>query len=399
MSDSIVSPGRKIAVALCAAVALAILGYYTIYLFREDLQDWQVVEVQFEDVGGLRKQKDEVLVAGARMGRVADIRLANDRQVVVLELLPEVALHDDASVMIVSANSLGYVRVEIDPGRPSSPRLPPGQRLEGRLAPGLAKGASIPGRRKLLEKSLRETAQNLKDIQDPASGTLGQLLFDGERTQRLREGLVQVEDLWDGIDAGLAEIEAGRGPVGQGLDPTSIDALATTVGSFRDTLGGAARGLRGVARGEGTAGQLFADPTQTGDFRERYKGIAASLREIAAGRGVVGRLSMPGSETELDSTVSSLETLTTEARAGRGVLGVLSSPDYTQHARGFLRRTPEALGNLRRSWLIENRDARLQTEDLLDEMHDTVLRMRRAAARVRMGLPSRTFHGAAFSVF
>lgn len=400
MAEPGIGRTRKLAVALSLATGLSVLAYYTVYLFREELQDWQHVEVLFEDVGGLRKRKDEVLVAGARMGRVADITLVDDQQLVLLELLPEVKLHNDAKVMIVAANSLGYVRVEIDPGTPTNSLIAPGDRLRGRLSPGLAQGATVPGRRKLLEKSLRETAQATEDIQDPKSGTLGQLLFDSERTEFMRAGLKQAEDLWVGIDTGLAQIEAGGG-LGQGLDPDSVHALSNTMAAFRDTMGGAARGLRDVERGEGTAGQLLADPTQTGEFRERYLGVAGAVRDVAAGRGLVGSLSMPGSGTDawIDDTVSSLAAITTDARAGKGVLGLLSHPDFTDSVRGGLHSAPEALGDLKRSWLVTDPDARLKVEDLLGEAHDTVLRLRRGAARLRTTLPSRTFHGAAFSIF
>ncbi len=399
MAAQLVPWPRRVAVALTALLGLALLGYYTVFLYREELRDWQVVEAWFEVVGGLRKG-DDVLLAGTRVGRVAAIELVQDKQLVRLEVLPEVRLHQGAQAEVVAANSLGYVEVRLTTGPERAPLLAPGERIQGRLAPGLAQGTSVPGRRRLLNQSLKRVADASRAIQDPESGTLGQVLFDRDRALSLHQGLAQLEDLWGGVDAGLAEIEAGRG-VGAGLDPAGLDALANTVDALRQTLSGAARGLRDVRRGEGTAGRFMADPTQTATWRQAMRDIAQQVRDVSAGRGTLGRLSDPRSEADesLRRTISALKDVTTRGVAGEGILGVLSSPRHTERTRAFLRRTPEALQDLSRNPLVRDHDARQKLADSLGDLEDRIIGLRRGAAALRANQGSRTYVGAIFSVF
>jgi hypothetical protein len=388
--DTVLSGPRRVALALVILVALGVLAYFTHYLFREELRDWQVVEVLFDDVGGLRKD-DDVLVGGARMGRVHEIVLFDDRQLVRLQVLPDVELHDDAEVKIVAANSLGYVDVEMTPGSPGRPPLAPGQKLRGKVAGGVGQGASVPGRRRLLTQSIRGVADATAEMQDPRSGRLGQLLFDPEGVQDLRLGLRQVDDLWKNIDAGLAQAQAGQS-FGAGLDPATLDAVGNTVAAFKDTLGGAARGLREVGRGEGRFGRFAADPVHAGRWREYLIGWNDAWSDAAQGRGTFGRMTDPtsGFDVALERALGSAEQTTREAVAGEGILGALSSEAAGDATRSFLRSAPAALEELEHGPLIDDADARWRLSDTLGDVEDRLINLRRGAARIRMGLPSRT---------
>lgn len=396
---SLVPWPRRVAVALTLVVGLALLAYYTVYLYREELRDWQVVDAVFEDVGGLRAG-DDILLAGTRVGRVAAIELVEDKQLVRLEILPEVRLHVGAQAEVVAANSLGYVEVRLHTGPEANALLAPGDRIQGRLAPGLAQGAAVPGRRRLLAQNLRRVAEATRAIQDPESGTLGQLLFDRDRAVSLAEGLAQLERAWADVDAGLAQVEAGQG-LGAALDPASLDAISNTVAALRQTLTGAARGLRDVRRGEGTAGRLMADPTHTDGWRRAVLDVAGQVRDVSAGRGALGRLIDPrsGASESLHEAVAALDDVTTRAVAGEGVLGVLSSPQHTERTRRFLRRTPEALERLSRTGLVRDPGARGALADSLADVEDRVIGLRRGAMALRANQASRTYVGAIFSVF
>lgn len=397
--DPVASWSRRVTVAASILTGLAILGYYTVFLYREELRDWQEYGVLFDDVGGLRA-KDEVRVGGARMGRVKSVELFEDRRLVRLQLLPDVRLHEGAQVSIVAANSLGYVLIEVDPGRPDAPVLEPGSRLEGRLSPGLAQGATVPGRRRLLAESIREFADATEEVKNPASGRVGQLLFDHERTISLRQGLKQVQDLWAGIDEGLAQAESRQG-FGAGLDPAALDAVGNTVRGLRTTFGSVARGLREAQRGEGQAGRMLADPAETGPWRDGILTAAESVRDVRAGRGPLGRLSDPASglAESLDGTISSLAAVTSDAVAGRGILGLLASPRYDEPTRNALTRAPRALDELNRSSLVRDPDARRKLADALATAEDRIIALRRGAAALRANQSTRTFPGAIFSVF
>jgi ABC-type transporter Mla subunit MlaD len=390
---------RRASVLLTLLTGLGLLTHYTLYLYREELRDWREVEVLFKDVGGLRK-KDDVRVEGAHMGRVKSIELHEDEQLVTLQLLPEVELHDDAKVRIVSANSLGYVQVEVDPGTPGRPLIAPGAVLRGELAAGLGQGTSVPGKRKLLDESIDDFARSLERLRDPTSGRMGQLLFDRDGRDRLRAGLGRLEGLWRDVDRGLAQVEAGRG-MGAGLDPAALDAVSNTVDAFRQTVGGAARGLREAARGEGRAGPLVADPTQAGPWRERFRAYAETSRDLRDGRGALGRWTDPGSGTTeaLEGALERLREAAAEGARGRGLLGALSSPDYDQGVRGALDDAPGALRRFEGSWVVKNPDAHQKLQDSMANVDDALVSIRQFARSLRASNPSRTFAGAVFQVF
>lgn len=399
MATTLVTWPRRAAVALSLLVGLALLTYYTVFLYREELRDWQVVEAPFEVVGGLRTG-DDVLLAGTRVGRVAAIELIEDKQLVRLELLPDVRLHQGAHAEVVAANSLGYVEVRLNPGPETAPLLAPGDRIQGRLAPGLAQGTSVPGRRRLLNESLRRVADASRAIQDPESGTLGELLFDRDRALSLHQGLGQLEEVWRDVDAGLARVEAGQG-LGTALDPAGLDALANSLDALHQTLSGTARGLRDVRRGEGTAGRLLADPTHTATWRQTMREVADQVQDVRLGHGTLGRLSDPrsGADESLRRTIVELDDATTRAVAGEGVLGVLSSPRHTDRTRRFLRRTPQALESFSNTALVRQDDARQSLSDALGDLEDSVIGLRRGAAALRANQASRTYVGAIFAVF
>ncbi|MCO5171879.1 MAG: MlaD family protein [Planctomycetes bacterium] len=399
MATPLVSWPRRAGVALSIAAGLAVLLYYTALLYREELRDWREVQALFQEVGGLRKD-DDVVLGGTRVGRVYEIALIQDQQLVTLQVFPEVPLRRGAVAEVVATSALGFVEVRLDPGPLDDPPLAPGERIEGRVARGLAQGATIPGRRRLIAEGLRDVAKATEAIRDPESGTAGQLLFDAGRATSLHEGLGQLADTWAGIDAGLAQVEAGQG-FGAGLDPASLDAVANTVDGLRQTLGGVARSLRDVRRGEGGAGRVLADPTQAASSREALLGLAEQTRDVRDGRGTLGRLSHPGSglDEALEGTVGRWADATTDALAGEGVLGVLSSPLYTDSTRDALRRTPEAMEAFSRSPLVRRPDARRALADGLADVEDRMVGLRRSAAALRANQSSRTYVGAIFLVF
>ncbi|MBX3466077.1 MAG: MCE family protein [Planctomycetes bacterium] len=399
MATPIVTWPRRAGVALSIAGGLGLLLYYTALLYREELRDWREVQALFQQVGGLRKG-DDVVLGGTRVGRVAAIDLIQDQQLVTFEIFPEVVLRQGAEAEVVATSALGFVEVRLDPGPADDPPLAPGERIAGSVAAGLAQGATFPGRRRLIAEGLREVAAATEAIRDPESGLVGNLLFDPARALSLHEGLGRVADLWAGIDAGLAEVEAGRGP-GAGLDPASLDAVANTVDGLRQTLGGVARSLRDVQRGEGNAGRVLADPTQAADTRQTLVGLGERLGDVREGRGTLGRLSHPGSGVDeaLEGTVGRWADVTAEGVAGEGVLGVLSSPLYTERARDALRQTPASLETFSRSPLVRSPDARRAMADAAGDIEDRMVGLRRGAQALRANQSSRTYVGALFLVF
>lgn len=113
------SPGRPFVLGLSVTLALvavivACLNLTKLPLVRSD----NTLEVRFAEAGGL-KAGDDVLVSGAKVGKVSDVRL--DRTEVVAELTlgdDELELGEETRASIITVTLLGHAGVELVPAGP-----------------------------------------------------------------------------------------------------------------------------------------------------------------------------------------------------------------------------------------------------------------------------------------
>jgi len=393
------SNARKVGIALVSLAGLLILFYFTHHLYREDLKDWQRIDVVFEDVGGLRK-KDDILVGGARVGRVAEVTLYQDEQLVILEVEPGVPIHTDASVKIVSANSLGFVDVELRFGSAGALLYEPGLRtLRGTLFVGVGQGAPEPGRLKQLRASLHAFARETAEIRDPRSGTWGKALFDADRAEGVATGLRQLADQWRGADEALAKLEGGEG-LGRGLDRAQADQLITTLGNARSALDKLAGGATRAARGEGQAGLFLTDPVEARSWRTRLTGFSRALSAARRGEGTLGAWTHPANQDALPETIRTWRESSQDALQGRGLLGALTSRDSGKALRDAARGARRGLTELEQNPAVRDKDARHAAFEGVAEVDDGLLNLRRVVESIRSDLPTRTsFTGAVFAIF
>lgn len=399
--SSAVTRGKRVAIAGVLAVGVALLIYYTYRLKAEDWRGWRRLEVVFEDVGGLRK-KDPVVLAGARVGRVAEVVLFEDRQMAILEVEPDAELFADARVKIVSANALGFVQVELHPGTRGGPPLPTDRKLEGELFVGVGQGPPGPGRTKELSRGIHETALATKLIQDPGGSAWGAALFDRDRAERLAHGLRDAHASWEATDEALAAIEHGEG-LGRALDPASASRLLTTIAGARNTLARVGDGLTRAAAGDGTAGRILGDPVEALAWRESTHRVARGLAAGRRGEGTLGLWSAPGTGHSelLRGTIDGIAATTSAARhEGRGLLGMLSSEGAGDGLRSTLRSLPHALERFDRSSAVRDPEAKHALWDGAARLDDVAKSLERFVKSIRHDLPVRqNFTGAVFAIF
>ncbi len=380
------------------ALSAATFGYYVTYIHREQLKDWRLIHVEFEDVGGL-EVGDPVMVKGARSGRVGEIRLFEDRQLVTLEVEPDLPLYAEGiRVQVVATSALGYVGVDLDPGDPDARPLPPEVRLKGTIRSGFGgKGAPGDELRRSLREDLAEFARLTDEIRQPGSGTIGRLLFDPDRAVTLDEGLAQLERTWRSVDDTLAEVE--RGEQGSALlEPAALDALSQTVGALDETLSTLRGDLRRVVRGEGTAGRLLADGSGAADVRDTLQQQATAFRQARQGENTLGRL-LDRDERTVSDTIDRLERTTSAAVRGEGLLGALHTESAGDSAREFLSGIEGTTGRIRTSPFIRDADARASFQDAAGRLDDVMNDLRRGLRGLRGSLPDKTFSGVLFGVF
>lgn len=391
---------EKTILATAMLVGLALLVYYTRYLFREELREWDEIRVEFTDVGGL-KQNDEVQVEGQTLGRVKKVDLYLDRQVATFQLIPGVELRQDYSITIVPKNAIGQMVVRIKTGSPGQQPVVPGELLTGEVFQGLGGGESTPGRRRDINKLLEDLATSTRLAQDPETGVVGRLLFDEARKDELEQALDELEQSWADIDASLAQVDAGAEGVGAlTVSGEALWSFRDTIARFRDVFGDMQRSLTEADRGEGTAGKLLGDPAFARSLEQTIARQNAFFRATRRGEGLLGQLNRPEVHESLVQTTTALKDQTEAASDDRGLLGVLSSPTYDEHVRGGLRNFSRSTELFNESPILRSELVRDAMQDGGGDLHDLVIEMERAVRFIDRNLPARrSFQGAVFAIF
>lgn len=388
-------------VVVCAVslMGLVVLGYYIVYLKRDELRDWKRYQADFDDVAGL-EVGDSVRMNGARVGRVDRIRLYEDRQRVTLAVLPGVQLYKrGVRVEIVPTNALGNVAIDLDPGESDSEPLDPSEALEGRIRPALGAGGGTPtpGRRKELAQELQQMARRLERLKDPEGGFVGAMLFDKEGADQVRDGLAGLAKQWTGIADGLTDFERRQASEGM-LSRESLRIASETLVAFHTSARTMRDGLRKVRRGEGSAGRLLADADSARGLSEGLQSQKAFWERTTKGEGTIGALTM----TEFEGTQETIDRVaevTRQGDRGDGFLGTLSSGESGSSIKTSLVGLEATLGRLRESDLVSGGKARDDAEDTFGNLDDFLLNLRRGLQGLRSGLPDKTFQGAVFAVF
>lgn len=406
---------RRLMLIVTLVAGAVLLGYYTWWLFYDDLRSWKQIVVYFEDVGGLKKD-NEVQVAGTRMGRVARIELAKQSgmKAVLLEIEPDLSIHEEGhEVAIVPLNALGFVAVRINPGEAHSPdvasiatRVQTIESLEvtapvlrGKLQVGLGQSKPQAGGESPIDKTFSDLRGFSRDLLRPDSSAAGSLVADGERARDLDEGLAGLEQLWIAVDQNLARVEAGEGP---GVLLASRDtalALGETASWLRGVFTNVRDGIEGLETRDDLIGRLMADPDAGHSVREFLRSQSALWKGGRQGEGLIGSLHGPELGEALTDLTSRTREWTAAGQEGRGLLGVLSHPDYDPVGEG-LHALPAALEDLERSPLVRGDGAKETITDAFSEADDAIKNLRRGVEGLRHGLPDRaSFQGALFAIF
>ena len=226
----------------------------------------------YKDVGGLIKS-NPVKISGFNVGRVADIRLLQERDnavLVTMEIDSDIILGDSA-VASLSASLLGDVSVVIEVGNLAKP-LEPGDTLISAIAPGLTD---------LLVESTEPITQNLPATIANLNKILEELEGSGEEIKlAIREYRISAQKLNGIMDDNRAAIKTtmdNTAVLSAELKQRAAEAeelmqhlntlarnnkdidLSTTVAHLDSVLTEAARLLHTLQSDQGTLGKLMYD--------------------------------------------------------------------------------------------------------------------------------------------
>ena len=281
---------NAVKVGFVATLCLVLLA---VFIWKiEDLNPFGVkgqrVDAVFRSVAGL-DDKATVRLAGVRVGRVDGIGLEGRMARVSLVLDRPLPLTQGTTARIANLGLLGEKYVELVPGPPEAPPLPPGAVLPGETPPsfddamaklqdigssiqqvtGAISGESI----NRLLASLEATSEEIRALVAENRATVGSTVrnFDAVSGTLARE-LPRLADEMQRTVAQIASlVEANRGNVDASLANvrTLTERLQTSVDNLNQISGK-------IASGEGTIGKLV-------NSEEGYNEVISTLDSIQGG--------------------------------------------------------------------------------------------------------------------
>ncbi len=283
----------------------------------------------FPNTEGLRVGSP-VKIAGVQVGTVTAIRLPTAPEAPGIEAELGVETAYEGRVRENSRTALRYLQwlsgekyVEVTPGDPAIPALPPGSVIpvlqETQI---LQQGADIA-------ENLNEITAALKDILAPlqeGKGLLGEMIHDPEFG---KESLAYMKTTLENLEAITDRIRKGQGLAGRLVnDPAVGQSVDDLTKAIRDL----SRFLDALARGEGALGALTAKGGSGEQAIVEARDAAASLRRTAerleSKEGLFGRLLNDPEYSErvardLGTTLGNLAEITGKINSGKGTLGAL----------------------------------------------------------------------------
>jgi phospholipid/cholesterol/gamma-HCH transport system substrate-binding protein len=398
------SSKQQTLLGLLTVAALAVLGFYTLFLTDVNLfgKSIQMV-VQFPDANGLR-DGDAVLVAGLRVGRVKsmtfDARADRDKRItVIINLDEDIPLFEDYSIVIEESTLLGGRNVSILPGQSAAPRLviTPGIALVGHVAPNPID--SFSSLAKLVDEnrgSITGLLTNFAAVSDDlraGRGLLGKLLTDDTLAETASQGVEDFAAMGADLRELSGRITAGEGTIGRLFSSDEMyDQVYATVTDLKDLAAG-------IKSGKGIAGKLFGDEELAQEVDRALRNFTSISDDLAAGKGTIGKFLKDDTAADnITAITSDIRDVTERVAAGEGTIGRLfASDELYQSLLNFSQRLDTMTAKL------ENGDGTLakilNDDELYDEILTGVKLLNRSLEDYREAAPVSSFTSALFNIF
>jgi phospholipid/cholesterol/gamma-HCH transport system substrate-binding protein len=273
---------NTVKVGLFATVTLVVLGYLIIR--TEDFRLFRPagvrLEALFETVAGL-DDRSAVRTAGVRVGRVDGVELVGRQAVVGILLDEPLALTQGTRARIATLGLLGDRYVELIPGPPDAPPLPPDARIPGEAAASMDDVmASIANVGASIEKVTGQLTG-----ERPLEGPMGRMVVNLEATtDELRQIIVENRRQLDATIGNFREVSA--------VLAAELPRISAQLHGVLAEIGGVARGVGEVVGENRLAVRQSLDNVHL--LTERLQVGVEHLNEVsgrlARGEGTLGRL-------------------------------------------------------------------------------------------------------------
>ena len=278
----------EIKVGSLMLVALAVMVYLVMRI--ENIgslgeAESYIINVRFEDAAGIAAD-DPAFLAGVRVGHVSAVRLnmSDGTAEVQLRLRNNVQLREDAVAIVGSSGMLGDRMLQLHPGSPDRPVVPPGGWIVGGEPVSLDQMVTVMAS---IAKNLDATTRSISRVLGTEAGeaSLREILANVERvTAQLDAVLARnsgtIDSSFSRFDRTLANLENLSGTLGESL-PALVDEMRQVSGNLNELI-------------EANRGDISAVGGNLRSMTERLDRSAADLEELIAkmnrGDGTVARL-------------------------------------------------------------------------------------------------------------
>jgi phospholipid/cholesterol/gamma-HCH transport system substrate-binding protein len=274
-----------------------ILGCALAWITFESLSGGQIfkprgytIVAPFTNLKGL-KTGDDVLMAGVKIGTVAQTRLGQQRVEAVLSIRPEVEIPDDAVASVETSSLLGSQHLAVSFGS-SSAILQNGDIIKTKNTVDMNEVIAQLGS---LGAKLEGVAENIGQALggDGGSGSLfGKLdKLVEDNGPKLTETLANLQDI-------TTKLRSGEGTLGRLVNDSSLhDELLGAVGEMKTAAAdakvfmGDTRGIvADVKAGKGALGVLLYDADTADNLKISMNNIRELSQKLNSGEGTFGKL-------------------------------------------------------------------------------------------------------------
>lgn len=309
---------QAVKVGVFAFIALAVLGYFVLKIEDVDLFGDEGTELAavFDSVAGL-DDKATIRIAGVRVGQVDGVTLEGRRARVGLSIDPEIVLTEGTRARIASLGLLGENYVEIEPGPPGAPPLPP--------------GSVIPGESPLtIDDALGQLASVGESVQQITGAVAGELGSSGGLTSLIDDMAATAQGIRRLVDSNAAQVNA---TVGHFEDASA--ALAVELPKLANQLQLVLGEMRAVvAENRPQVGGAVDNVERlTRELQASVDNLNTVTGRLARGEGTVGKL-LTSNEAH-DSLVSTLNEIESGVESLSGTLGLVNRIELGLDASSF----------------------------------------------------------------
>lgn len=247
----------------------------------------------FESVGEL-KVGNPVKLNGVEVGKVAKIRIADNRIMVNMKVKKGVTLKKDSIASIKLTSLLGTSYINLSFGTPKSPAASPGTVLQSKEPPDineiLSKVETTVGSLESAFSAFDAFGENKEQISKlitnfglvmedltKGKGTIGMLLKDDTLYNEAKGALANINEI-------SGSLKEGRGTLGKLITDESL------YNETKVAMSGLAKLGDRISSSEGTIGKLLNDDKLYNEATEAATNLNSILKKINEGEGTLGRL-------------------------------------------------------------------------------------------------------------